>query len=292
MGELIADGEASLIHHLVGVAAQGIGCSAIRDLASEERVPPNVLAALVEELRPRTTPGSDLARTVRVEFACVYVQAVALVARRTAERGLFEALLPCVGPFTIALGNEEEKEEVRDKVRAALPPDAMLDVPGTIELGAGTYGRIVRSAERPWRKREAATDGGLPMKLDDLKANPPGENAVGKLLAGMLTSALDAALNRSFRCSAGRAATRALVALRLYEMRHGRLPESLGALVDEGIVETVPVDPFSGEPLRYSRERRVVWSVGPDGEDDGGWLGEGERGSFSAEDYVLRLPPP
>jgi hypothetical protein len=32
----------------------------------------------------------------------------------------------------------------------------------------------------------------------------------------------------------------------------------------------VPTDPFNDQPLRYSKERRVVWSVGADEVDDGG----------------------
>ena len=45
---------------------------------------------------------------------------------------------------------------------------------------------------------------------------------------------------------------RMVVACRIYEMRHGRLPETLDALVPE-LHGTVPADPFDGKPFRYAR---------------------------------------
>lgn len=65
---------------------------------------------------------------------------------------------------------------------------------------------------------------------------------------------------------------RLVVACRLYEMRHGRLPETLDALVPE-LLGTVPRDPFDGKPFRYSRADAAVYSVGKDLRDS--WfLGE------------------
>ena len=61
---------------------------------------------------------------------------------------------------------------------------------------------------------------------------------------------------------------RLLVFLRQVADRDGRLPAAAEEFMDRGMAEPVPLDPFSGGPLRYSRDRRLVWSVGPDGEDD------------------------
>jgi hypothetical protein len=57
--------------------------------------------------------------------------------------------------------------------------------------------------------------------------------------------------------------------------------------VGDGILEAVPIDPFSDEPLRYSRERRLVWSVGANETDEGGTA---EPDSWSGDDFVLRVP--
>jgi hypothetical protein len=63
----------------------------------------------------------------------------------------------------------------------------------------------------------------------------------------------------------------AALALQAWRAEHGRYPETLDALVPD-ILEAAPADPFAGAPLKYRRdgETYVLYSVGPDGRDDGG----------------------
>jgi hypothetical protein len=68
---------------------------------------------------------------------------------------------------------------------------------------------------------------------------------------------------------ASAAAIRLTIACKRHERKYGKLPETLEALVPE-FIATVPTDPFDGKPMRYSRERRLVWSVGSDGGDNEG----------------------
>jgi hypothetical protein len=69
-------------------------------------------------------------------------------------------------------------------------------------------------------------------------------------------------------------------AIARYERRHGKLPETLDALCPE-FLSKVPLDPFSGKPLRYriTKEGWLVWSVGMDLTDTGGavFIGEGDN---------------
>ena len=64
--------------------------------------------------------------------------------------------------------------------------------------------------------------------------------------------------------------TRAILAIQLYLREHLSLPAATGDLIKQGILKEWPTDPFDGKPLRYSREKAIVWSVGPDGVDHGG----------------------
>jgi hypothetical protein len=61
------------------------------------------------------------------------------------------------------------------------------------------------------------------------------------------------------------------LAVERYRLARGALPEMLRDLVPRYIPD-VPLDPFDGKPLRYKHLERgyVVYSVGPDGTDDGG----------------------
>jgi hypothetical protein len=67
--------------------------------------------------------------------------------------------------------------------------------------------------------------------------------------------------------------TRVMLALRIFEMDKGRLPERLDELVP-GYLPVIPEDTFTGKPMLWSAEKQVVYSAGPDGIDDGGMVNE------------------
>ncbi len=60
-------------------------------------------------------------------------------------------------------------------------------------------------------------------------------------------------------------------ALRLHRLKNGSYPAALDAIVPE-FLPALPIDPFSGKPFLYRAEGGgfIVYSVGPDGKDDGG----------------------
>lgn len=61
------------------------------------------------------------------------------------------------------------------------------------------------------------------------------------------------------------------LALRCYESEKGRVPAGLEQLVPQ-YLQRVPLDPFNGRPVIYRPQGTnwLVYSVGPDGVDDGG----------------------
>jgi hypothetical protein len=61
------------------------------------------------------------------------------------------------------------------------------------------------------------------------------------------------------------------IALERYRLAHHRWPESLSALVP-AYLSSVPTDPYDGASLRIrgKTDRVVVYSVGPDGQDNDG----------------------
>lgn len=68
------------------------------------------------------------------------------------------------------------------------------------------------------------------------------------------------------------------LALRAYKLDHGTYPATLQALVPQ-YLPAVPADPFAAAPLRYHLQgnRYILYSVGPDGKDDGGKPGINTR---------------
>ncbi len=81
-----------------------------------------------------------------------------------------------------------------------------------------------------------------------------------------------------------------------FRQANGRWPADLAELKD--LLPTVPLDPYDGQPLRYRRldDGVVVYSVGPDRQDDGGNLSygnpqPGEDVGFRLWDVAARRQP-
>lgn len=95
----------------------------------------------------------------------------------------------------------------------------------------------------------------------------------GYLISGLLMPALAKTLEKSATAVAALRAVEAAVAVERYRLAHNNaLPDSLNQLVPQ-YSTAVPSDPFDGQPLRYrkaSPEGFVVYSLGPDRQDDGG----------------------
>lgn len=62
------------------------------------------------------------------------------------------------------------------------------------------------------------------------------------------------------------------IALKRFQLRHGKLPATLGDLAPE-FFQSVPIDPYDGKPLKYHPNADgtyLLYSVGDDGKNDGG----------------------
>jgi hypothetical protein len=94
-------------------------------------------------------------------------------------------------------------------------------------------------------------------------------NGIGQILYYMTLPAIIPSLAKKSQSDVQLQATRTILALRACQLTHGKLPPDLNALVPE-FLDAVPVDDFDGQPLRYSAEKKIVYSVGKNLKDDGG----------------------
>ncbi len=83
-------------------------------------------------------------------------------------------------------------------------------------------------------------------------------------------------------------ALQTMAALRAWQLERGELPATLAELVP-GFLDVVPEDAFDGQPLRWSRERAWLWSVGHDGSDAGGRAGQTEENDTAEPTFPLRF---
>ncbi|MCG3129133.1 MAG: hypothetical protein CHACPFDD_04043 [Phycisphaerae bacterium] len=124
----------------------------------------------------------------------------------------------------------------------------------------------------------------------DVIPTAPGTTSIAagatRALSRMLEASYDRALTLSFRCRAERRMAATALAIRLFELDHGTRPASLAELVPEYLSEP-PRDPFApdGELLGYlpADPKPRLYSLGPDGGDDGGDFTWRESGSVDPD---------
>jgi hypothetical protein len=97
------------------------------------------------------------------------------------------------------------------------------------------------------------------------------------------------ALDEILRAETTLRGTQCLVALRRWQFEHEALPKDLDTLVKAAGMPRVPIDPFSGQPLRMTviERKPVIYSVGPDGKDDKAILES--KGGNQPGDLIFRL---
>jgi hypothetical protein len=134
----------------------------------------------------------------------------------------------------------------------------------------------------------------LPHSKRRLPPPSPSPSRVGLMLSGnavgKITFQISESANRRFLIfkSQDRVqihATAALVAMRAYQIEHGRLPNQLTQLVPK-YLPALPIDDFDGEALRFNPESKVLYSVGENGTDNHGVETDTRK---HAPDYVFPI---
>jgi hypothetical protein len=115
---------------------------------------------------------------------------------------------------------------------------------------------------------------GIKLKIDTLLKHSVPENIYDRLRFPNTSSefTLARALLRPVRAETERSQTLCAIALKRYELRHGKAPASLDALVPE-FLASVPIDYMDGKPMKYRLNPDgtfTLYSVGEDGIDNGG----------------------
>jgi len=84
----------------------------------------------------------------------------------------------------------------------------------------------------------------------------------------------------TWRVKTDRQALLTVIAALRYEKAKGRYPADLNGLIEAGYLKTLPLDPYSNEPLVYRRtdDNFILYSFGPNLKDDGGISGKGISG--------------
>ncbi len=138
-------------------------------------------------------------------------------------------------------------------------------------------GEFVQLARRP-----------LPEALDAIRSGEPARSTFGRLIA----PALEKMFVQTAGADAETACAGVAIAVERYRRARHRLPATLDELVPE-YARSLPSDPFNGKELLYRHDERsyVVYSVGENGNDDGGAVVRaGHAGAPADRGIRVRLP--
>jgi hypothetical protein len=234
-----------IIHFLVGSSIKEAGLLEIRGFLTNTTLSDEQMAVYMKTLGNLRVNETGLTNSFKVEYG-LFVREIQKIASGQA--------LGANSPLA-QMGN-------------AVATKASLSLPKTMALTAELY-RACLAAIATHKSRVP------PHPFDQMSTNRSvfrkliGGNMTGEILVDMSKASLEAVLNKKCRENTSVAATQLLIALRCYHRQHGKLPESLDALVPE-YLPAVPLDDFDGKPLRYLPAKKLIYSIGDNLKDDGG----------------------
>lgn len=266
-GHLLEGAGGTELHYKKGVGLKILGLTRLREIAAQSALPAERWKAILRHLETRRANQHALSNALKVEYQI--------------EAGLLEEISRGRFPGT----NEVESVFTRGWGLALGHP--MLKVAATRSLLAQAARVSLRSIPCPYAAMPLQELPAVPTNSSPVRAILRG-NIIGESLFGLgVIAAPERVLRRKCMENVAVAATQLILALHCYQREHGSFPESLAALVPE-YLPRVPLDDFDGQPFRYSRERKLVYSVGSDLSDEGGLE---LRGGGARSDEVFSLEP-
>ena len=238
LGRRMQNSHGVLIVYLVGAAVNNMGLGQMQHWVGKTHLTPEQLKNYILQLKPR--PG---------EVATAFANSIKV------EHQMQVATLA-------AMSDGRMDNDDFPRFGFVWP---LFSFGQTKELFAQGALKLVKAAPHPYSEANIAEMESRP----GLTSIALSGNWTGQVLYYMMMPALTASLATKSKGDAQLQATRTILALRAYQLTHGNLPADLNALVPE-FLEAVPVDDFNGQPLHYSAEKKIVYSVGKNLKDDGG----------------------
>jgi hypothetical protein len=302
---------ASMVQSLVLQSTGGLTCAVIRTVAGRPDVPAQVLERLIAALGPPERERDLFAESVRSSLFVQFSTWIPIWTGKQKNDEIIEVLV------------RQTVEEGRDELRSALMKllgqhPRPLDLEDTVHRGGSIARELIAAGRGAWKDRK------LPLR-DEIerveKAWPPLpwglltrlgmeeeepatseeiedcrkvlakiDNPIGMTYLTFHSGGNELFLKKSFAMWTNREATRAIIAIRLFALKSDGLPVSLDDLVATKVLPSVPIDPYSGKPFGYSKEKRLLWSVGLDGKEDGTGGLRDENGY--RRDCIWEVPAP
>lgn len=248
----------TLIGHLVAVAVRSAATRTIEDITPDLRVTGAQLPS-PEDVHPAT-------------HAQVQALIATLLDERTTTDGWRHAL-QCERAFQL---DSVQSLMSPGLAASAGSPRALVAAPAQWLLSPAWELDALRMLDAATRMLEAGSAATWPEAAAQWPQRDIPQGPIrwaSRFMSGNMLPAMDNASLSSYRDLTDRRLAALALAVRLYELDHGRRPDMLAALVPT-YIPAIPLDPFDADdaPLRYAPDAPspLLYSVGNDGADDHG----------------------
>jgi hypothetical protein len=252
MGQMIQDSpRPNLVSYLVGMAIKETGLQRLRIMIPNLTLSSEALKDYVAELDQFKANEEGLSRAMKMEY-------ISLI---NTKSKIFDAT------FTDEF-LEEEMGEILFWMRTAARSDYLYKPNQTQRIFAEYHRNFIDNANKDYCSE---------MRLPEVKllAPSPGirmlftENVVGKILHDIIAVTFSGLFDRKCLEDFSVIGTQTLIAMKAYQVETGKILLNLNELVPKYFSEA-PRDPFDGKLIRYSPEKKIIYSVGKDLKDSGG----------------------
>lgn len=283
----------SLVDAMVAIAINEIACRGDEGLLQHVRLTTDQAKAMREDLR-KLDPMPKMIDRIDVGDRYMYLDSVGLFAREG------------VGELN-SLDGPGSKTDGVVKTIIKWASRAVIDWDIALRMGNSWFDRMVDACGKSTRaeQQDALTKiddelRRLAEKTRNLKSFPiavlgnPREaisRQIGAILVTLILPAVDAATTAEDRGTMRAEVTHLGFALAAFRADHGSYPARLADLVPKYAAE-VPHDIFTAEQLHYKQRRNgyVLYSVGINGEDEGGLSYDDRDERDDYDDIAIRVP--
>ncbi len=251
LGHLIEWAPDCIVVYFIGSAIKGFGLKAIRQMAKETNLPEEKMMEYSVAISKFRANEEGLIKSAKWEYmmVCKMVDNDMIV------------------HFSMEEADSSDKTTV-SKSKQKKVPGYFFKPNKTKRIIGERFRIIISNISYPFAKMKITEDPNSYRKPHKFWLFLT-ENSLGKIFSSITVSSYEGMLLQKCREDFEVSAIATLLALKAYKIRNGTLPDTLDQLVPE-YLSMVPVDPFDGKPLRYSRDKRIIYAVGKDLIDSGG----------------------
>jgi hypothetical protein len=285
--ELLKGGGGVMYEYANAGAYQAEAWALVRKLATHPQASIDAIRTMLAELTPRSPNTDQLRQACRAEFVFFRVPELAIY-RGESMATLFEVVAgwnETLEPFLSRSDVDAKCAKLRQLFEGHPNPFDAID---TVERASGRYTAWMTDFDLPWTELSGRP---APKRSQELTAWPETldltvfggdesadigprvlasararlrqvDNPIGKRLVESFNQDSKWLRGAALSNQAAYDATRIFLALRIYALERGKLPQELEALVEARILDAVPLDPLAEKPFGYSRSQRALWSVG------------------------------